>query len=115
MDLADFFKPVNIMFNPEHLINRSGRSSDLLPFQAPSRYVHKATVAGLPEKISGDYSSGYCPGFSPGSLLIPITRTDYSETDPDANIDIFNNRRGTEQIKYYYRLINNGIGITIIL
>jgi hypothetical protein len=71
------------LFVPEQY--DSGRSSDFPHFQAafPSQSI--GTVAGLPKKYYGDYSSGYCPGFSPGSLLSGKTKTD-SGTKIETNI-----------------------------
>jgi len=50
------------------LLTCSGRSSDLPHLRQPSRSTN-GTVAECGGKLSEEYSSGYCPGFSPGSLL----------------------------------------------
>lgn len=54
-----------------------GRSSDFSPiavgaFPVMMQTMSMQPVACVPRDVSsGSYSSGYCPGVSPGSLLIP--------------------------------------------
>jgi len=60
-------------FHPESLeiLTCFGRSSDLpLHLKAFPLYTlqKQVTVAKISDN-DGDYSSGYCPGFSPGSLF----------------------------------------------
>ena len=58
-----------MILTPERFINK--RLSGLLtyPGAVPSRFLRIETVAGKYYSLNGTHSSGYCPGFSPGSLL----------------------------------------------
>jgi hypothetical protein len=62
-----------LAFYPKHEFLISGRSSDLLSFLTPSHRMEIRTVA-ICQKNERAYSSGNCPGFTPGSLLINLLK-----------------------------------------
>jgi len=64
------------------LYNANGRSSDLLPFSSLPIFNRQWHVA---LKVNGDYSSGYCTGFKPVSLLADPGKGFAHQCD--ANID----------------------------